>query len=95
VQVALSVGWTSIGSVAVLVGFARRRLLLRHAGLGLLGLATIKVFVVDLGSMDAADRAVVLAGLGVLLLASAWLFTHLRGQHPGAAGPPRGQRPAG
>lgn len=94
-QVALSVCWTSIGAVALLVGFARQHPLLRHAGLSLLGLATIKVFLVDLASMDVAYRALVLAGLGVLLLVSAWLFTHFRGPHSGAAGVRGGQRPAG
>jgi uncharacterized membrane protein len=94
-QVALSVCWTSIGAAALLVGFARQHPLLRHAGLGLLGMATIKVFLVDLASMDVAYRAVVLAGVGVLLLLSAWLFTHFRGPRAGAAGLHGGERPVG
>jgi hypothetical protein len=51
----------------------------RHIGFGLLALATARVFVVDLAAMDVAYRAIVLAGLGVLLLVSAWLYTHTHG----------------
>ena len=93
-QVALSVTWTAIGALALAVGLRLRRPMPRHIGFGLLALATAKVFTVDLAAMDVAYRALVLAGLGVLLLASAWLFTHLRGPHAGAPGL-RGPRPAG
>jgi uncharacterized membrane protein len=77
-QVALSVAWTVTGVLALVVGMVRRRSLVRQAGLALIGLATIKVFLIDLASMDVAYRALVLAGLGVLLLLSAWLFTRFR-----------------
>jgi len=93
-QVALSVTWTLIGTVLLVVGLVRRHPMLRHAGLVLLGLATAKVFVIDLAAMDVAYRALVLAGLGVLLLASAFLFTHYRGPRSGAAGFSGGPGPA-
>ena len=87
-QVAMSVTWTAIGALALGVGLRSRHAMPRHIGFGLLALATAKVFTVDLAAMDVAYRAVVLAGLGVLLLLSAWLFTHLRGQRPGTPGTP-------
>ncbi|HEY5435339.1 MAG TPA: DUF2339 domain-containing protein [Candidatus Limnocylindrales bacterium] len=93
-QVALSVTWTLIGSCLLVVGLVRHHPMLRHAGFGLLGLATVKVFVIDLAAMDVAYRALVLAGLGVLLLASAFLFTHFRGPRSGAAGITGGPGPA-
>ena len=93
-QVALSVCWTVIGAVALGWGLYARHAMARHIGLGLLALATAKVFVVDLAAMDVAYRALVLAGLGVLLLVSAWLFTHLHGPSSGASGL-HGPRPAG
>ena len=65
--------------LALVVGMVRRWTLVRQAGLALIGLATVKVFLIDLASMDVAYRALVLAGLGVLLLLSAWLFTRFRG----------------
>ena len=85
-QVALSVCWTAIGVVALAIGFARRRAGLRHAGFALLGLATAKVFLIDLAAMDVAYRAIVLAGLGLLLLASAYIVTRPRGPRPGPSG---------
>jgi uncharacterized membrane protein len=86
-QVALSVTWTAIGALALGVGLYTRRAMLRHIGFGLLGLATAKVFVVDLAAMDVAYRALVLAGLGVLLLVSAWLVSSLRAPRAGTRDP--------
>ena len=93
-QVALSVCWTTLGALALGYGLARGKVMPRHIGFGLLALATAKVFIVDLAAMDVAYRALVLAGLGVLLLFSAWLFTHLHGPRPGTPGL-HGPRPAG
>jgi uncharacterized membrane protein len=94
-QVALSVTWTTLGVIALGAGLATRRALPRQGGLGLLALATAKVFLVDLAALDVAYRAVVLAGLGVLLLLGAWVVTRFRGpratlddgaEEPNAAG---------
>jgi uncharacterized membrane protein len=93
-QVAMSVTWTAIGVLALGVGLWSRHAMPRHIGFGLLALATAKVFTVDLAAMDVAYRAVVLAGLGVLLLLSAWLFAHLRGPRPESPGMP-GRRAVG
>jgi uncharacterized membrane protein len=85
-QVALSVCWTAIGLVCLVTALMRHDVMLRHAGFALLALATAKVFVIDLASMDVAYRAVVLAGLGLLLLASAYVFTRFRGPRAGPSG---------
>ena len=77
----------AIGVVALIVGSRTGRALVRQSGLGLLGLATAKVFAIDLASMDVAYRALVLAGLGALLLLSAWLFTRYRAATARRAGP--------
>jgi uncharacterized membrane protein len=92
-QVALSVCWTLIGVIALIVGMRTGRVLVRQSGLALLALATAKVFVIDLASMDVAYRALVLAGLGALLLLSAWLFTRYRSGRPGGSGMPGGTLP--
>ena len=93
-QVALSVCWTALGPASLVVGLVTHRARPRHAGFALLALATAKVFVIDLASMDVAYRAVVLAGLGVLLLASAYLFTRFRGPRAGSSGIGGGPHPA-
>ncbi len=78
-QVALSVWWTASGAGLLVVGLAKARPNARHGGFGLLGLATAKVVLVDMASMDVAYRALVLFGLGLLLLASAWAVGRFRG----------------
>ena len=50
---------------------------IRRAGLALLGLATAKVFIVDLAALDVAYRVLSLVGLGVLLLVSALVYARL------------------
>jgi uncharacterized membrane protein len=77
-QVALSVLWALLGAGAFVVGLSRRRILVRQAGLGLLALATAKVFVFDLSALDVAYRVLSLIALGVLLLGSAYLYQRLR-----------------
>jgi uncharacterized membrane protein len=94
-QTALTVTWTLIGAAALVVGLVRHRPMLRHAGFGLLGLAVVKVAIIDMASMDVAYRAVVLAGVGLLLLGSAYLWTHFRGPRSGATGITGGPHPVG
>jgi uncharacterized membrane protein len=77
-QVVLSVSWTFVGAATLAIALARRMGPARVFGLGLLGLATAKVFVFDLASLDVAYRVLSLVGLGLLLLASAYLYQRLR-----------------
>ena len=77
-QVALSVMWTIVGVVTLGVGLALRRANLRFAGLVVLTLATSKVFLVDLASLDVAYRVITLIVLGALLVASAYAWTRMR-----------------
>ena len=93
-QTALTVTWTLIGAATLVIGLIRHRPMLRHAGFGLLGLAIAKVVLIDMASMDVAYRAVVLAGVGLLLLASAYLWTHFRGPRSGVTGITGGPHPA-
>lgn len=85
-QVGLSVWWTAAGAGLLVTGLARAIPLARHAGFALLGLATAKVVLVDMASMDVAYRALVLFGLGLLLLASAYAVSRFRGPRAGHHG---------
>ncbi len=77
-QVALSVLWTVSGVVTLGVGLVLQRANLRFAGLVMLTLATAKVFVIDLASLDIAYRVITLMVLGTLLVASAYAWTRMR-----------------
>ena len=77
-QVALSVLWTVVGVVTLGVGLVLRNASLRFAGLIVLTLATAKVFLIDLASLDVAYRVITLIVLGALLVASAYAWTRMR-----------------
>jgi uncharacterized membrane protein len=77
-QVALSVAWTLIGTITFAAALVGRIGPARQAGLALLALATTKVFLFDLASLDVAYRVLSLVGLGVLLLGSAYAYQRLR-----------------
>jgi uncharacterized membrane protein len=73
-QLALSLLWSVLGGLVFVLGLRTRRGPIRRAGLALLGLATAKVFLVDLAALDVAYRVLSLVGLGVLLLVSAIVY---------------------
>jgi uncharacterized membrane protein len=88
-QVALSVLWATIGVVVLGLGLLLRVGALRVAGLVVLGLATVKVFLVDLSSLDVAYRVITLVVLGLLLVASAYAWSRMK---PGGTGGSPGHR---
>ena len=86
-QVALSIAWVLIGAAAFATGLIRRISLARMFGLGLLSVATIKVFLFDLSSIDVAYRDLSFIGLGGVLLASSFVAARFRTPGGGAASP--------
>ncbi|MGI8476214.1 MAG: DUF2339 domain-containing protein [Thermomicrobiales bacterium] len=83
-QVALSILWATLGMAAFVTGIVRLRAPVRVAGLVLLGIATVKVFVYDLASLDALYRVLSFIGLGLLLLTGS--FVYQRVIHPQTGG---------
>jgi uncharacterized membrane protein len=73
-QLSLSVVWGLYGGGLLLVGRLRRARLLRLMALALLGLTTLKVFFLDLSSLDRAYRIVSFISLGAILLAVSYLY---------------------
>ena len=93
-HVALSVMWTVVGVALTGAGLVFKRVALRVAGLAVLALATAKVFIIDLASLDIAYRVITLLVLGVLLIAIAWIWTRLRPQVIGPTTDDEGAVPA-
>jgi hypothetical protein len=83
-QVGLSVLWSILGGAGFATGIRAHQPPIRLFGLALLGLATVKVFLVDLASLDVAYRVLSLVGLGVLLLVSAMVYSRMEHPHPPA-----------
>ncbi len=97
-QVGLSVLWALLGASGFAIGLGTHRSPIRLFGLGLLGLATAKVFMVDLAALDVAYRVLSLVALGVLLLLSAAVYSRVQHPHgPASTGPadPPGELGAG
>jgi hypothetical protein len=77
-QVALSIAWVLIGAGLFATGLVEKITLARFFGLGLLSLATAKVFLFDLASLDVAYRVLSFIGLGGVLLASSFVAARFR-----------------
>jgi uncharacterized membrane protein len=75
-QVALSILWATLGVLSFVVGLVKNEHTGRSFGLALLALATAKVFIYDLASLDASYRVLSFIGLGVILLASSFAYQH-------------------
>jgi uncharacterized membrane protein len=84
-QLALSLVWSALGVIAFVIGLRAHLRPVRRAGLALLGLATVKVFIVDLASLDVAYRVLSLVGLGILLLLSAVVYARQQQRESQAA----------
>jgi uncharacterized membrane protein len=77
-QVALSIGWVVVGGAVFAFGLLREVAVARLFGLGLLALATLKVFLVDLAELDVAYRVLSFIGLGLVLLGTSLFATRVR-----------------
>jgi uncharacterized membrane protein len=84
-QVALSIAWVVIGAGAFAAGLVRGMGRARLFGLGLLAVATAKVFLFDLAALDVSYRVLSFVGLGAVLLASSFVAAHFRA--PGGSSP--------
>jgi uncharacterized membrane protein len=74
----LSIAWVLVGAGAFAIGLVRRIGVARGFGLGLLGLATAKVFLFDLAALDVSYRVLSFLGLGGVLLASSFVAARFR-----------------
>jgi hypothetical protein len=85
-QLLLSVFWSLCGAATVAIGLGRRDMTLRLAGFALLGVAVVKVAVVDLSRLDSVYRVLSLIALGLLLLIAAYAYQRFRSpEEEGAA----------
>jgi len=75
---ALSVWWSLFAVATIVVGMRWRQPALRWAGLGLLGVTSLKVMIVDMAALDGLTRIAGSAVVGLVLLAAgggyAWVM---------------------
>jgi uncharacterized membrane protein len=77
-QLSLSVVWAIYGGAMLTVGIARRSKLLRLMALVLLGLTILKVFLLDLSSLQKLYRIISFIVLGAILLGVSFLYQRYR-----------------
>lgn len=69
-----SIAWLLFAVVILIVGMARRQVAIRHAAMGVLAVSVAKVFLMDMASLTGVWRAASFMGLGVALIAIAYLY---------------------
>ena len=74
---ALTVWWGVCAGVLLVIGFVVGIPIVRHLGLGLLGLASVKAVVYDLAGVELGWRVVSFLGLGVLMMGVAIAYAKL------------------
>jgi uncharacterized membrane protein len=74
---ALTVWWGVFSAVMLTIGFVLGVPIVRHLGLGLLGLASVKAVIWDLAGVELGWRVVSFLGLGVLMMAVAIAYAKL------------------
>jgi uncharacterized membrane protein len=77
-QLALSALWAALGFAGLVAGLVRDARAVRLAGLALLGLAVVKVFVVDLAALASIWRVASFFVIGLVLLAGAFAYQRMR-----------------
>jgi len=77
-QLLLSAFWSATGLAAIVAGLLRDRQELRIGGLVLLGIAVVKVFLVDLSTLGSIYRVGSFIGLGLLLIAGAFAYQRVQ-----------------
>ena len=73
-RLSLSIIWMLYGGAMLVAGLARSRKLLRLMGLILLAVTTLKVFLLDLSSLDKIYRIISFIVLGAILLGVSFLY---------------------
>ena len=77
-NLSLTALWAGYAVILLVVGINRRWRLVRLAALGLLVIPIVKVFVYDVFALEQVYRIIAFIGLGILLLASAYLYKRHR-----------------
>ncbi|HJQ71292.1 MAG TPA: DUF2339 domain-containing protein [Blastocatellia bacterium] len=93
-QLSLSVIWTVYGGALLVLGIARRELMLRVMALVLLAVTIAKVFLVDMASLRTIYRIISFVVLGGVLLAVSFLYQRYRQRLEEILGDEEEQAPA-
>jgi len=74
----LSVTWAAYATGAIVAGIRRRYAPARYFAMVVFALTIAKVFLVDMAELERAYRIVSIIGLGVMLLATSYLYQRFK-----------------
>ena len=74
----LSLAWAAYATAAIVVGIRRRYAPIRYFAMLLFAITILKVFVVDMAELERVYRIVSVIGLGVMLLATSYLYQRFK-----------------
>jgi uncharacterized membrane protein len=74
----LSLAWAAYATAAIVVGIRRRYAPIRYFAILLFAITILKVFVVDMAELERVYRIVSVIGLGVMLLATSYLYQRFK-----------------
>jgi len=77
-NLSLTALWAVYAVILLVVGIIRRSRPIRLAALGLLAIPIVKVFVYDVFALETVYRIIAFMGLGILLVASGYLYQRYR-----------------
>lgn len=81
-DLAYSIGWSVFAFGLLLVGLLRRQPVPRHAGLALLGLTLLKLFLHDLSRLESLHRIGAFAAVSVVAMVASYLYQRFLGTNP-------------
>lgn len=84
-HMALSILWTAYALAAMVAGIRQRSAALRIGALALFGVVLLKVFLIDLGRLDAGYRILSFLVLGAVLILASFMYTRFRERIAGSA----------
>jgi len=82
-----SMAWAGLGGLFLVAGILRQSAMLRWASLLLMLVTVIKVFIIDMADLKDLLRVLSFAGLGVSLMALAFVYQHYVFRKPAPAEP--------
>ncbi|CAN5557697.1 hypothetical protein BH10BAC6_BH10BAC6_18670 [soil metagenome] len=77
-HLALSCAWIAYAAVIVAIGFVKRIKVARLAGIGVLGVAVLKVFLYDLSNLQTPFRIISFIVLGLILFGASFLYARFK-----------------
>jgi uncharacterized membrane protein len=77
-HMALSILWTAYALGVMVIGIQRREAAPRFGAMALFGVVLLKVFLVDLGRLDAGYRILSFLVLGAVLIFASFMYTRFR-----------------